>query len=263
MFLAACLAACSGGIDKTARPPADNELPKGHQGGVQKIGNPYKIAGVWYYPKSDPGYDQTGLASWYGQKFHNKSTANGEIFNMNALTAAHKTLPLPSFVKVTNLKNGRNLILRVNDRGPFVGDRIIDVSRRAAQLLGFDRDGVTKVRIQETDENGKVISRPVKNKRAKTAARKAGNITPSASPDKNINYFVQIGAFSERDRADSIQEQANSFGIQTYLTPIKIGGQDLWRVRIGPYQDFKEASGVFDRLVASGFQNTKILLENK
>ncbi len=120
---------------------------QGGGGGTYKVGKPYQVAGIWYYPKVDPTYDETGLASWYGPKFHGRKTANGDTFDMNALTAAHKTLPMPSRVRVTNLENGRSLDLIVNDRGPFVHGRIIDVSRRAAQLLGFRRKGVAKVRV--------------------------------------------------------------------------------------------------------------------
>ena len=109
---------------------------------------PYQVNGVWYYPKVDYSYDESGTASWYGEQFNNRPTSDGEIFDMNQLSAAHKTLPLPSVVEVTNLQNGRELRLRVNDRGPFVGDRLIDVSRRAAQLLGFERSGTTPVRVQ-------------------------------------------------------------------------------------------------------------------
>ena len=107
------------------------------QGGSYKVGNPYKIMGTWYYPKEDYGYSEVGMASWYGEDFHAKKTANGENYDMNTLTAAHRTLPLPSIVKVTNLENGRSLVLRVNDRGPYAKNRIIDISKRGAQLLGF------------------------------------------------------------------------------------------------------------------------------
>jgi rare lipoprotein A len=113
-----------------------------------KVGAPYQINGVWYYPKVDYNYDETGLASWYGEAFDQQPTANGEIFDLNQPTAAHKTLPLPSIVEVTNLQNGRAMRLRVNDRGPFVGDRVIDLSRRAAQLLGFERAGTANVRVR-------------------------------------------------------------------------------------------------------------------
>jgi rare lipoprotein A len=113
-----------------------------------KVGSAYQINGKWYYPKVDYGYDETGLASWYGEAFDGKATANGEIYNLNELSAAHKTLPLPSVVEVSNLRNGRSLRLRVNDRGPYVDTRIIDVSRRAAQLLGFETAGTTPVHVR-------------------------------------------------------------------------------------------------------------------
>ena len=116
--------------------------------GKYKIGNPYKIDGVWYVPADQPDYDDVGMASWYGGDFHNKVTANGEMFDMNAFSAAHKTLPMPSIVEVTNLDNGKTMRLRVNDRGPFVGERIIDVSRAAAVSLGFNQQGLAKVRVR-------------------------------------------------------------------------------------------------------------------
>ncbi|MEQ9638865.1 MAG: septal ring lytic transglycosylase RlpA family protein [Alphaproteobacteria bacterium] len=139
---------------------ADGSAPNG-----VKIGKPYQVKGVWYYPASQPGYDETGIASWYGGKFHGRKTANGETYDMNTLTAAHKTLPLPSLVQVTNLENGRSLELRVNDRGPFVNGRIIDVSRRAAQLLGFERNGTAKVRVNviggDAPAGATIMAKPV------------------------------------------------------------------------------------------------------
>jgi rare lipoprotein A len=116
--------------------------------GIYKVGKPYQVDGVWYYPSEDPDYDEKGIASWYGPNFHEKYTANGEIFDQNGLSAAHRTLPMPSIVEVTNLENGRTIRVRVNDRGPFVGDRIIDMSRRSAQLLGFEREGTAKVEVR-------------------------------------------------------------------------------------------------------------------
>ena len=115
---------------------------------VYKVGQPYQIKGTWYYPAEDYTYDETGIASWYGTKFHGRATANGEVFDMNGLSAAHRTLPMPSFVRVTDLESGRSLNLRVNDRGPFVHGRIIDLSRRAAQLLGYEAKGTARVRVQ-------------------------------------------------------------------------------------------------------------------
>ncbi len=121
-------------------------VPKG--GGRYKVGNPYKIGGRTYRPSEQPGYDRVGVASWYGEMFHGRYTANGEVYDMNALTAAHPTLPIPTYARVTNLKNGRSIVVRVNDRGPYAHDRIIDMSRRSAQALGFQRNGTAKVRVQ-------------------------------------------------------------------------------------------------------------------
>ena len=120
----------------------------GSGSGGFKVGKPYEIGGVWYYPKIDPNYDSTGIASWYGPKFHGRDTANGETFDQNALTAAHPTLPMPVLARVTNLENGRALVVRINDRGPSAHGREIDLSRRAAELLGFKSKGTAKVRVQ-------------------------------------------------------------------------------------------------------------------
>jgi rare lipoprotein A len=132
---------------KELRNQTTNQLSQPQQGSY-KIGEPYQIAGIWYYPKVEYNYDETGVASWYGAQFHGKPTANGEIFDMNLISAAHRTLPLPSVVQVVNLKNGRSIKVRVNDRGPFAHGRILDLSRRAAQLLGFERQGTAPVRVQ-------------------------------------------------------------------------------------------------------------------
>lgn len=121
-------------------------VPKG--GGVFKIGNPYKIAGRWYVPREDQGYDHIGLGSWYGDDFHGRKTANGEIFDKFALTAAHPTLPLPSYAWVTNLENNRTVLVRINDRGPYSGNRIIDLSHTVAHHLGFEHKGLTRVRVR-------------------------------------------------------------------------------------------------------------------
>ena len=138
--------------------------------GYYKVGDPYQINGIWYYPKVDYQYDETGIASWYGEAFHAKLTANGEIYDMNDLTAAHRTLPMPSLVRVTNLENGRSMVLRVNDRGPFAAGRIIDLSRRSAQLLGMDRQGTAKVRVQILAEESRQIADALSRGRPEPAA---------------------------------------------------------------------------------------------
>ncbi len=124
---------------------ASREVPKG--GGYYTVGQPYRVAGKTYVPRDNPRYSKVGLASWYGSAFHGRLTANGEVYDVNGLTAAHPTLPLPSYVRVTNLENGRSLVLRVNDRGPFAHNRLIDVSAHAADMLGFKGKGTAKVRV--------------------------------------------------------------------------------------------------------------------
>lgn len=126
------------GITTKARPDASR----------YKTGKPYQVKGKWYTPAEQPRYDETGIGSWYGEQFHNRYTANGEVFDMNTLSAAHKTLPLPSLVEVTNLDTGKKAVLRVNDRGPFVDGRIIDLSKAAADQLGYGRQGVARVRVR-------------------------------------------------------------------------------------------------------------------
>ena len=121
-------------------------IPRG--GGVYRVGNPYTVAGRLYMPETNPNYRAEGVASWYGRDFHGRRTANGEIFDMESISAAHPTLPIPSYVRVTHLGNRRSLIVRINDRGPFKDGRIIDLSERSAQLLGFGKNGLANVRVE-------------------------------------------------------------------------------------------------------------------
>ena len=117
-------------------------------GGAYKLGRPYKVGGRLYTPRHEPNYSRTGIASWYGKDFHGRLTANGEVYDMHAITAAHPTLPLPSFARVTNTRTGQNIVIRINDRGPFAHNRIIDLSRRAALKLGLARSGVGEVHVR-------------------------------------------------------------------------------------------------------------------
>ena len=155
--LVASLCACS--VNKTSRSAVDetqtlsprvikigDPVPKG--GGVYKLGDPYLAGGKWWVPVADQSYEQVGIASWYGDFFHGRKTANGEIYNMDALTAAHPTLPMPTYVTVTNLANDRTIVVRINDRGPYHDGRIIDLSHRAAELLGLYPKGSGMVRVR-------------------------------------------------------------------------------------------------------------------
>src|SRR3979409_66244 len=135
------------GVSSSPRVVAlGDPVPKG--GGTYRVGKPYTVAGRVYVPEEDAEYREEGMASWYGDDFHGRLTANGEVFDMGSLTAAHPTLPMPSYARVTNLRNGKSLIVRVNDRGPYHGNRLIDVSNKAAELLEFKGNGVARVRVE-------------------------------------------------------------------------------------------------------------------
>src|SRR5436190_3917427 len=135
------------GVSSSARVVAlGDPVPKG--GGTYRVGKPYTVAGRVYVPEEDPNYRAEGMASWYGDDFHGRLTANGEVFDMTSLTAAHPTLPIPCYARVTNIRNGKSLIVRVNDRGPYHGNRLIDVSNKAAELLEFRSNGVARVRVE-------------------------------------------------------------------------------------------------------------------
>ena len=148
-----CSSNMSGGIDPrygvaaSPRVVRDGDpVPKG--GGREQVGKPYTVAGRTYVPSANPNYKNEGLASWYGSNFHGRRTANGEVFDRGSVAAAHTTMPLPSYARVTNTQNGHSMIVRVNDRGPFHGNRIIDVSERAAMALGFKNQGTARVRVE-------------------------------------------------------------------------------------------------------------------
>jgi rare lipoprotein A len=147
-IIAANVVACGGRGPQLGERlvPIGQSAPKG--GGVYRVGKPYELNGVQYYPREDPSYDRVGTASWYGELFHGRRTANGEIFDMERLSAASPTLPMPVYAKVTNLDNGRSIVVRVNDRGPFRSNRVIDLSRRSAEVLGFRQRGTARVRVQ-------------------------------------------------------------------------------------------------------------------
>ncbi len=151
--------------------------------GVYKIGTPYQVNNIWYYPQEDYDYREVGIASWYGPDFHNGVTANGEKYDMYALTAAHRTLPLPSIVKVTNLENGKSVVVRVNDRGPFVNNRIIDVSKTAAEILGFDAQGTAKVRVEVLKDESKELKKEILKNGGKVVG---GPPLPDVSPDSTV-----------------------------------------------------------------------------
>jgi rare lipoprotein A len=173
-------------IVHTAKRVTQATEPPPEARSTYKVGNPYQIEGVWYSPAIDYAYQETGIASWYGSKFHGRPTANGEIYDMNDLTAAHRTLPLPSFVRVTNLENGRTMTLRVNDRGPFAHGRILDASRRAAQLLGFERQGTARVRVTILADESRALAARLQGKKTVAAISTPIKVDRLPQPDVSV-----------------------------------------------------------------------------
>jgi rare lipoprotein A len=269
-------------------PPESGSPGPGHY----KLGKPYQVGGRWYYPSYDPSYAAVGIASWYGHPFHGRATANGELFDRNEPSAAHPTLPLPSIVRVTNLANKRQLELRVNDRGPFVGDRIIDLSQAAARALGFEQQGTAEVRVEfvgladalgtppqpiaapslrmaAAQEAGvldeavpAVASQPLEAAVVRTAAMHVPataavppvSAVPGAALEKRCVGFIQIGAFAEPERAVRLAKELDA----AIALPVSadLASVDRYvRVRLGPIDDPGEAEAALRWLQRIGHGN--------
>jgi rare lipoprotein A len=229
----------------------------GSGGGIYKIGNPYQINGVWYYPKEDPFYDETGIASWYGEDFHGKSTANGELYDMDALTAAHRTLPMPVIVRVTNLENGRSLRLRVNDRGPYARGRILDVSRRAADLLGFKANGTARVRVQFEGRADVNAPPPQDEDEISAAHPRAAPVSSVASselaPPPGASTAAPRPAPQEiRVASTAPVMAAASNGTDGVVTMVSVPASTQIWVQVGAFQSRGNADRLAQRLVYAG-----------
>jgi rare lipoprotein A len=231
--------------------------------GVYKLGNPYQIQGRWYYPEYDQGYDRVGIASWYGEPFHGRQTANGEIFDRDMVTAAHPTLPLPSLVRVVNLQNSRALVVRVNDRGPFVDDRLIDLSQEAARQLGFEGQGLAPVRVQFVSlgqAQGVPPQPTVRHVRATMPAPVAEPATQlvAGAVARCPGPFIQVGAFAEPARAHRVIAELHALQPMP-VTLARLAQDQLARVRLGPLPDPTTAHATLERLKRSGFSEAFII----
>ncbi|GGE04628.1 hypothetical protein GCM10011529_08750 [Polymorphobacter glacialis] len=242
LLLLLLLAACSTSANR--KPPAPVQ-------GAVKIAKPYQVFGVWYYPSDDREYDQRGIASWYGPGFHALSTANGERYEQDGLSAAHKTLPLPSYVEVENLDNGRKLTVRINDRGPFVQGRIIDLSRRAAQLLGVDSPGVAKVRVRRVYPDLPTVD-SLAPSRTPLPPPVVALPTPTAPLQQS---FIQVAALSDPGRIAWLSGYLATFGsVVTERAP-----SGLTRIRLGPYADSNSANTALAQLRAAGYSEAVLI----
>ena len=254
----------------------------------ERVGPPYQANGRWYVPTPEPGYEQTGTASWYGPTFNGGRTASGEVFDQTALTAAHPTLPIPSLVQVTNLENGREVIVRVNDRGPFVGNRLIDLSQGAAQVLGIENHGTARVHVrylgpaprhvnadgsdaapssvspavaanapaEEGPQSLRPAPAPESDDSMLAGGREDASVDEAPPPVRAVSngaYVVQVGAFSDPANAQHVREAVSSAGQATVDTRRIASGAELFRVRVGPFASRDEADAARRTVVNLGY----------
>ena len=277
-LLAVSLAACQS-YNVTYEPPATIATPEQDSGPERvlavdhipdalpvveprtKAGNvsPYTVAGKTYRVlESADSFSQTGYASWYGKKFHGRKTSNGEIYNMYGMTAAHKTLPIPTFVRVTNLENNKSVIVRVNDRGPFHSDRIIDLTYTAARKLGFAQKGTAKVRVEvvNPEPNSAFAGlQPVTEAASASSAPKPANPGGYEIPE---GTYLQMGAFSTRDSAYAFAQTVA--GKTTYPVKLEsVPNKSLFRVLLGPLRDNWDLVNLQIAFTQQGFQEPKVV----
>ncbi len=276
LLLSSVLSACASNApsrpqqraaDSTALPPRPGEEPRSERG------NPpfYDVLGKRYHVmQTSAGYHQRGVASWYGRDFHGLSTSSGEPYDMFAMTAAHTTLPIPTWVEVTNLTNGKRVVVKVNDRGPFVANRLIDLSYAAATALDMVREGTTRVEVRAIGSPGAapvVATAAVAPAPAPVAPPAVG--APPALPPQPSNtvvvapaqlMFVQVGAFSDRTNAARLVERlrASGFGDPVVVTDAS-GRRMLHRVRLGPIRDSLEFDQLSARLRSAGVGDARLV----
>jgi len=218
---------------------------------TSKLGNPssYVVWGKRYYVmKRREGFSESGIASWYGKKFHGRKTSSGEIYNMYAMTAAHKTLPIPAYVKVKNLQNGREIIVRVNDRGPFHPGRVIDLSYAAAKKLGILRDGTAQVKILDVSVTQYDHS------------AEQTQLEPKQFTTDN-NLYIQIGAFAERDNADRLSDDLEHPDLPAIRVTADDSSDPVFKVQLGPLQSLTEAKRIMEYLNKQGITTSHLVFE--
>jgi len=249
--------AYGGDTDGAPRQPVDvsripDPVPRAEPRSAR--GNPpfYEVMGRRYFVMKDADaatYRERGIASWYGTKFHGRSTSSGEPYDMYAMTAAHKTLPLPVYVRVTHRGNGRSIIVRVNDRGPFIGDRIIDLSYAAAVRLGMHNEGTALVDVEVVDgASGQPALLAAVNPQ-----------TPVAEPQP---VWVQVGAFSEQANAARLKSRLENKGVHdVVLAPEGRSGRQVYRVRVGPLHEVEDVERMLERVRELGITDAHISMD--
>lgn len=267
VLLISTLVACAGNAPRqsapVARQPASPPGTAGAAGATQpprsERGNPpfYDVLGKRYHVlPTSAGYVQRGVASWYGRDFHGLSTSSGEIYNMHAMTAAHTTLPLPTWVEVTNLDNGKRVVVKVNDRGPFVANRLIDLSYAAATELDMVQRGTTRVEVR-------VVAPPLDSYRTEgtTAAAPVAPVTPGAGVAAE-RMFLQIGAFSQVENAERLVARLRASGFANSTVVSEPNERRLHRVWLGPVRDSVEFDALDAQLRAIGVSGSRLVVDN-
>ncbi|MFK7840348.1 MAG: septal ring lytic transglycosylase RlpA family protein [Bdellovibrionales bacterium] len=275
-------------IKKMSLPIPSSEKPAGSF----KVGRSYVIKGQRYTPRETYNFTQTGIASWYGPNFHGKQTANGEVFDKYELTAAHKTLQMPSIIRVTNLENGRSMIVRVNDRGPFSKGRVLDLSERSAELLDFKHKGTARVKIEVLPQESRQVASMAKSGQTtqgfeitlnqpgyrstntvQTASYNPPPTKPSQKPIKLNNFqnppqpiakpdaiFVQAGSFQNVVKARALAERIKPYG-SIRINPSVVNGNKYYRVQLGPLKSRDQANTVLAQLSKSNIGEPIIIRE--
>jgi rare lipoprotein A len=221
-----------------------------------RYGNPesYVVFGKRYYTRSDSkDYKERGIASWYGSKFHGRRTSSGEVYDLYKMTAAHRSLPLPTYARVTNLRNGRSIIVKINDRGPFHNNRIIDLSYVAAAKLGILEHGTGLVEVEAIDTSA---PQSVTTRMAEQAVPE----TPAATSDTLM--YLQIGAFSQRDNADRLRSRLQTANVgDIHVVEGNGSSGTFFRVRVGPLASVDEADRIANTLASEGISETRVIID--
>ena len=243
--LALLIAACGHQAERPDVPVAGSGVPRDEP--RARLGNPpfYEVAGKRYVVlDSAAGHVERGVASWYGPTFHGGRTATGETYDMNAMTGAHPTLPLPTWVQVTNLQNGRTVVVRLNDRGPFASNRIIDLSRAAAEQLDMIRAGTAMVEVRSL------------------AGGTAAMASPVVAPAVAQHFFAQAGAFADEDNARRLADRLRDARVgDVAISETRADGRRLYRVRVGPVAGVGEFDALIERLRQAGIEGARLALE--